>query len=75
MVGGQRLKCRQDIIDHDVAVIVRRHHAGIIDHRDGRPRFQGFGGKLVAIERIALQGKEHTPLRAATTVGGHFGMF
>ena len=35
---------------------------------------QGFGGKLIAVEGVTLQGEEHTVLGATAAICGHFRM-
>ena len=67
----QRLQGLQHVGHQHVAAVTLHDHFGIVDDSDGTTLRQRLGGKAVAVERLAPQGKEHTTLRTATAVGRH----
>ena len=66
--GGELLEGGEHVGDEDTAVVggVRR----LVDDGAYAAGFEGLGGKLIAVERLAPEGEEHHARLAPTRVGG-----
>ena len=77
MLTRQVFERLQRVGDEDHALALQRTGGKgavdclVVDHGKGAAFLQRLQGKLVAVERLALQGNENAALRAVTTVGSN----
>ena len=77
MLARQVFERLQRVRDEDHALALQRTGGKgavdrlVVDHGKGAAFLQRLQGKLVAVERLALQGNENAALRAVTTVGSN----
>ena len=70
MLAGQFLVGGEGVVHQDIPAIALGRVFLFVDHGIAATFLQGGGGKLIAVKRRALQGKEDGPLRAVAAVGG-----
>ena len=69
-MGGKVLERFEHIVDEYHAGICGSH-IGIVHHSIGATVLKGFGGKLVAVETGAAEGKEKRAFGAVAGIGRH----